>query len=793
MKRTFLVVLTLAACLAGPVAADMPQLLNYQGVLTDGSGVAVPDNTYSIVFAIYNVPSGGSELWSETKDVVVSKGTFSALLGTTTGLGGLAFNETYYIGMSIGGGPELPRQILTASPYSFTSKSVSGTNNVFPSSGFVGVGTTSPTHPMEVNGSTQTGIQYNGSDPSWASIYTNAVQANAIPMFGYLRQGTLRAYSLVNQADQWVLYTGGAPAITVFPSGDVGLGVAPFEKLDIDGGLRLGDSYGSLAGTIRWTGSDFEGSDGASWKSFTAGGGGGLPAGTLGQTLRHNGISWAATSNLFNDGSNIGIGTASPTCDLHVYRDADATVGITIENPNTGPNSTQRIDFADENGTVAGITIYDNNNAAYPSEMHLFNNRAGGALELSSGSGFVSIHNNGNVGINIADPTARMNVKGGNWDLNATEGDLKIGDGTYRLKFGVALDGAGAGNARIFATGGTNKLILGGGSNEVLALDATGAVDIGSSSANGELRLFRSGVANRVLRAYTDARGGNLDLYDESNNLTGFLEADGNGSGGYLAVYRAAGQAGFTVDGNAAGLNEPVVSITGTSQSVVFDMDQSGTNTVQLPISAIHSAEIADEPGAASYVEGGGLGIALTTGVYNTLATRAIVTPGAGYVLVIASCQGQEIHTNGTAGSANFGVSTASNSLPANQDVNWTVPSALPTSVSNLPITVHGLFSVASGGSHTYYFLGYPISGAFTCFDFQFTLIYIPTSYGTIDPTVAGASIGESETGGGRALSEAQVASARAESEAANAARIQRELDAMRAELDAVKTSLENK
>lgn len=44
----------------------------------------------------------------------------------------------------------------------------------------------------------------------------------------------------------------------------------------------------------------------------------GVGSGTAGQTLRHNGTSWLATSNLYNNGTNIGIGTLSPAAKLHV-------------------------------------------------------------------------------------------------------------------------------------------------------------------------------------------------------------------------------------------------------------------------------------------------------------------------------------------------------------------------------------------------------------------------------------------------------------------------------------------
>ncbi|RKZ32842.1 hypothetical protein DRQ33_05165 [bacterium] len=43
-----------------------------------------------------------------------------------------------------------------------------------------------------------------------------------------------------------------------------------------------------------------------------------LPSGSSGQTLRHNGTSWIANSTIYNDGTNIGIGTNSPSARLHV-------------------------------------------------------------------------------------------------------------------------------------------------------------------------------------------------------------------------------------------------------------------------------------------------------------------------------------------------------------------------------------------------------------------------------------------------------------------------------------------
>ncbi len=74
----------------------------------------------------------------------------------------------------------------------------------------------------------------------------------------------------------------------------------------------------------------------------------------------------------------------------------------------------------------------------------------------------------GLFGIGTLSPQARLHVAGGTWDPSNSEGDLKVGDATYRLKVGVATGGGGAGDVRIRAHGGTNRLMLGSGTLDTL-------------------------------------------------------------------------------------------------------------------------------------------------------------------------------------------------------------------------------------------------------------------------------------------------------------------------------------
>jgi len=234
MLRMVCTAVILLCCLYSVVPADVPATLNYQGVLTDASGLAVADGDYSMTFRIYDVAFEGSALWTETRTVTVTKGIFNVILGEVVTLS-LPFDEQYWLGISVGGEAELtPRVILSSSAYSLNTRGVLG-GNLIPATGNVGIGT-----------------------------------------------------------------------------------VTPAELLDVAGGIKIGNTTGTSAGAIRWTGSDFQGYNGSAWQSFTEIGSGTVPAGTAGQTLRHNGSSWEATSSLYNGGAQIGIGTTAPTSALDI-------------------------------------------------------------------------------------------------------------------------------------------------------------------------------------------------------------------------------------------------------------------------------------------------------------------------------------------------------------------------------------------------------------------------------------------------------------------------------------------
>jgi len=103
-------------------AITIPQMMSYQGRLTDAAGVPVANGDYRVEFRLYPEPTGGSPFWTETQTVTTRDGLFSILLGSvtpiTTGDGdrGLGIGAAY-IGMSVESSTEMAPRLRIAGTY----------------------------------------------------------------------------------------------------------------------------------------------------------------------------------------------------------------------------------------------------------------------------------------------------------------------------------------------------------------------------------------------------------------------------------------------------------------------------------------------------------------------------------------------------------------------------------------------------------------------------------------------------------------------------------------------------
>lgn len=132
-----LVVSVMLLCAAAfAFAGSVPQLLNYQGTLTNKDGSPVANGAFNkkVTFRMYSSNTSGAVLWSETwgnaaatpptPSVIVTDGTFNAMLGYYSQIP-QTFFATYpktFLGVTVEGDSEmLPRQQLTSVGYAFTA------------------------------------------------------------------------------------------------------------------------------------------------------------------------------------------------------------------------------------------------------------------------------------------------------------------------------------------------------------------------------------------------------------------------------------------------------------------------------------------------------------------------------------------------------------------------------------------------------------------------------------------------------------------------------------------------
>ena len=203
--------------------------------------------------------------------------------------------------------------------------------------------------------------------------------------------------------------------LKVVAPGDVGIGIdAPAEKLDVDGALKIGTTTNSNAGTIRYTGSDFEGRVGTSWMSLTGGSSGGS-----------GGAMWSENGGnaYFNDG-RVGVGTDDPQQLIHISNSSGAAAFL--------------CERADRNNFFKAVTGASGSAFTYADFAFVAfspqrNTGDVFTYETSSLYAFGDMHPNypGRFGIGTAQPTHKLHVAG---DIKYT-GALVPSD--EKLKSGV--------------------------------------------------------------------------------------------------------------------------------------------------------------------------------------------------------------------------------------------------------------------------------------------------------------------------------------------------------------------
>ena len=106
-----------------------PNLISFQGRLTNAVETPI-SATVSAGFKLYNVDTGGSDLWSETKDIEPdNNGIFNTMLGSSNPIDASIFadNTSLWLGITIDADGEMdPRQQIATVGYAYNTKYLQG-------------------------------------------------------------------------------------------------------------------------------------------------------------------------------------------------------------------------------------------------------------------------------------------------------------------------------------------------------------------------------------------------------------------------------------------------------------------------------------------------------------------------------------------------------------------------------------------------------------------------------------------------------------------------------------------
>lgn len=225
--------------------------------------------------------------------------------------------------------------------------------------------------------------------------------------------------------------------------------------------------------------------NGSTWVPLT------LPTGTSGQTMRHDGTKWVSNSVLYNDGTNIGIGTTTTRAMLSVYDPDESTTQTNFTQSLADAGVVITTDYTNLAYTPGIFWSTTNDNPTLPKagiylrETDLGTNMLFGTSTLYS-SGItntaMAIDDNGNIGIGIITPTAQLHTTG-----SMTFATF-AGGGDQLLKVN------NSGQVSTSAMGSSSDMLLGDGTFSPIADEVIQNQNAANQTAN--FRINGNGIFN---------------------------------------------------------------------------------------------------------------------------------------------------------------------------------------------------------------------------------------------------------------------------------------------------------
>lgn len=548
MKKMYVVLLFVMI----PILAisQAPQAIKYQAIARDLTGDPVINQDIAVKISILQGSDFGPVVYSELHETATNAfGLFNleignpveVLSGNFSEIGWRYFSHFLKIETDITGGSNFQLMgvsQLVSVPYALYAQEAGNAQNFVAGTGInIDDGVISNTAPDKtVTVASGNGISATGTYPNFMVTNTSPDQNVTLNSgYGITTSGTYPNFTITNDKPN-ATHSGDV-------TGSIDLTVTGLQ------GRPVYAAVPSLGQVLKWTGNrwapttleSYTAGDGISINGFVisasdisstnelqtlslagtslsiSGGNtvtlpSGLPAGSSGSTLRHNGSSWTENSFLYNDGSKLGVGTTTPEAKFTLYNGSLLATGSTGETPVSG-NGVRMMWIPAKRAFRAGMvsgTQWDNDSLGGYSVAFGYNTKA--LSSYSAAFGYAA-----RASGNTATALGYNTLASGSYSL--ASGRSTEATGSYSSAFGYLSKAQGIYS---FTTGYSN--ISSGDYSFTAGNSSEATADYGFAMGNNNLA---SGQAAFSTGSSTEASGSNSSTFGNST------EASGNNSSAF--------------------------------------------------------------------------------------------------------------------------------------------------------------------------------------------------------------------------------------------------------------------